>query len=324
MLRVAVLDDYQLTAQELADWGSLPDAQVQFFRDVVQERKALVERLRPFDVLVTTRERTRFPAPVLEGLPNLKLISGTGRGQAHVDLEATTRLGIVVCGTGGGASGASTAELTWALILDCLRHVSWEGQLLRKGGWQSRIGVGLEGKTLGIMGMGRIGTKVAHVAQAFGMRVNAWGPTLTQERAAENRVTFVSWESLFADADVVTIHVRLTDLSRGWVTARELALMKPTACLINTARSAIVDQEALLDALRRGTIAGAGLDVYDEEPLPSGHPLLSLDNVVLTPHLGYATREVLAEFFHGAIENIKAWQSGMPANVVNPEVLGKR
>ena len=323
MLRIAVLDDYQHVATELAGWDSIPDARVQLFHDTVQETKALVERLRPFEVLVTMRERTRFPAAVLEGLPNLKLISGTGRAQSHVDLAAATRLGIVVCGAEGGASGGSTAELTWALILACVRHVPWEDRQLRQGRWQTSAGMGLEGKTLGILGLGRIGTKVAHVAQAFGMRVIAWGPTLTLERAAQHNVAFVSWDELFANADVVTIHARLTDLSRGWVTTRELGLMKPTAYLINTARAAIVDQAALRSALRNGAIAGAGLDVFDQEPLPPDHPLLSLDNVVLTPHLGYVTREALAEFYRGAIENVRAWQAGAPANVQNPEVVGK-
>jgi phosphoglycerate dehydrogenase-like enzyme len=324
MLHIAVLDDYQRVAAELADWSSIADAQVQFFHDTVQEADALVQRLNPFEVLVTMRERTRFPASVLERLPDLRLISGTGRAQSHVDLAAATRLGIIVCGTGGDASGASTAELTWALILACVRHLSWEDRQLRHGGWQTTVGRGLEGMTLGILGLGRIGTRVAHIGQAFGMRVIAWGPTLTPERAAQHGVTYVSWESLFADADVVTIHVRLSDMSRGWVTVRELEMMKPTAYLVNTARSAIIDQVALLEALRQGKIAGAGLDVYDQEPLPPGHPLLSLDNVVLTPHLGYVTREALAQFYRGAIENVRAWRAGAPANVQNPEVASKR
>ena len=323
MLQIAVLDDYQHVARSLANWDSIPGAQVQFLHDALQGPGALTERLRPFDVLVTMRERTLFPAAVLEGLPKLKLVSGTGRAQSHVDLEAATRLGIVVCGTGGSASGASTAELTWALILACTRHISWEHRQLRRGKWQTSVGNGLEGKTLGVLGLGRIGTRVAHVAQAFGMRVIAWGPTLTGERAAQHGVTFVSWDSLFAGADVLTIHARLTDLSRGWVTARELGLMKPAAYLVNTARAAIVDQAAQLEALRNGRIAGAGLDVYDQEPLPPDHPLLSLDNVVLTPHLGYVTREALAEFYQGAIENVRAWQAGAPANVQNPEVVEK-
>ena len=323
-MRVAVLDDYQDVASGLADWNAIPDAQVEFFRGPIGEPGQLVSILQPFQVLVTTRERTRLPVAVLEGLPNLRLIAGTGRNQPHVDMDAATRLGIVVCGTEGGGSGASTAELTWGLILACVRHISWEDRQLRQGRWQTRLGTGVEGKALGILGLGRIGTKVARGAQAFGMRVNAWGPTLTRERAAEHGVTYVSWEGLFADADVVSVHLRLTDLSRGWVTSRELGLMKPTAYLINTARAAIVDQAALVGALRSGTIAGAGLDVFDEEPLPHDHPLLSLDNVVLTPHLGYASQETLAEFFQGAIENIQAWVKGGPRNVLNQALLEPR
>ena len=324
MLRVAVLDDYQQIAGEMADWGSISGARVQFFHDSLQEPEALAERLQPFDVLVTMRERTRLPATLLERLPRLKLVSGTGRAQSHVDLEAATRLGIVVCGTGGSASGGSTTELAWALILASTRRITRENLQMRRGKWQTTVGVGLEGKTLGVLGLGRIGTRVAQIGQAMGMRVIAWGPTLTWERAAQHQVELVPWDALFSGSDVLTIHARLTDLSCGWVTARELRLMKPSAYLVNTARAAIVDQEALLEALHKKRIAGAGLDVYEEEPLPPDHPLLALDNVVLTPHLGYVTREALAEFYHGAIENVRAWQAGAPVNVQNPEVMRRR
>jgi len=270
------------------------------------------------------RERTRFPAEVLEGLPNLRLISGTGRRQSNVDIATATRLGITVCsGAGGGGSAGSTAELTWALILSCFRHLALEDREIRQGHWQTRLGSGLEGKALGILGLGRIGTRVAKIGQAFGMHVISWGPTLTRERAKEHGVTYVSWEGLFSDADVLSIHVTLSDLSRGWVGAKEFGLMRPTAYLINTARSAIVDQSALLDALGNGSIAGAGLDVYDEEPLPPGDPMLGLDNTVLAPHLGYATRESLAAFYRDAIANVIAWQAGSPVNVENPDVLKK-
>ena len=329
-IRIAVLDDYQGAAPELADWSAIPDAEVTFFNDTPKDPDGLVERLAPFDVLVTTRERTRLPGAVLERLPKLKLISGTGRRQAHVDMETATRLGIVVTSTGGGGSAAAasasgsgdaTTELTWGLIIALTRNIAWEDQRLREGRWQTRLASGLAGKTLGILGMGRIGTNMAVIGSAFGMRIIAWGPTLTPERAEANGAHYVSWEGLFSDADVLSIHVPLTDLSRGWVGAHEIGLMKPSAYLINTARAPIVDTDALVAALAERRIAGAAMDVYDEEPLPAGHPLLALDNVVLTPHLGYATRESLAAFMEQAAANIVAWLGGEPANVIDEAVM---
>ena len=321
MLRVAVLDDYSHLAQGLADWDSLPDTQVEFFHDAVKDADALVDRLRPFDVIVITRERTRFLAPVLEGLPNLKLIAGTGRRQVHVDVVTATRRGVLVCTTGGGIG--STMELAWGLILALTRHIGWEDQQMRRGRWQTRVGFGLAGKTLGILGMGHIGTEMAHAAQVFRLNVIAWGPTLTPERAQEHYATYVSWDELFARSDILTIHVPLTDLSRGWITERELRLMKPTAYLINTSRGPIVEEAALLKVLQEKTIAGAALDVFDEEPLPADHPLLELENVVLTPHLGYACFETLQTFFQESVENIRGYLQGAPQNVLNPEAQGR-
>ena len=319
-IRIAVLDDYQGAARELADWGAIDGAFVEFFADTLTDTDALVARLAPFDALVTMRERTRFPAALLERLPNLKLVSGTGRRQAHFDLDAATRLGIVVTGT--GSPGDSTAELTWGLIIAVTRNVAWEDARIREGRWQTRLGSGLRGKTLGIMGMGRLGTAMAKIAPAFGMDVIAWGPTLTPERAAAGGARYVAWDELFGGADVLSIHVPLTDLSRGWIGGRELALMKPTSYLINTARGPIVQTDALVAALRERRIAGAAIDVYDEEPLSATHPLLGLDNVVLTPHLGYATRETLEVFYAEAVENVRAWQAGAPTQVLNEAVLG--
>ncbi len=319
-IRIAVLDDYQGSAGKFADWATIDGGAVEFFADTLTDTDALVERLAPFDALVTMRERTRFPATLLERLPNLKLVSGTGRRQAHLDLDAATRLGIVVTGT--GSPGDSTAELAWGLIIAVTRSVAWEDARIREGRWQTRLGSGLRGKTLGIMGMGRLGTAMAKIAPAFGMDIIAWGPTLTPERAEAGGATYVAWDGLFGRADVVSIHVPLTDLSRGWVGARELALMKPTAYLINTSRGPIVQTDALVAALRERRIAGAAIDVYDEEPLPAGHPLLGLDNVVLTPHLGYATRETLEVFYAEAVENVRAWQAGTPTQVLNEAVLG--
>ncbi len=318
-MRIAVIDDYQGIAEDLADWASIPDAEVSFFHDVIAPED-MPTQLAGFDVLQMMRERSRVPGEVLRQLPDLKLLSGTGRRQPHVDMDEATRLGIAVTGTDG--AGDSTPELVWGLIIGVTRHIGWEDQRMREGAWQTRLGYGLGGRTLGILGMGRIGTKTALTAQqAFGMNVIAWGPTLTAERAAQSGVTYVSWDELFSQADVLTIHVPLTDLGRGWVTEREFGLMKPTAYLVNTSRGPIVREAALLDALRTGQVAGAALDVYDVEPLPAGHPLLAQDNVLLSPHLGYATLDSLASFYGNSVENIRAWASGEPINVLNPDAL---
>ena len=319
MVRIAVLDDYQGTARELADWDSIPGADVSFFSEHVSDAGALAAMLEPFDVVQMMRERTQLQADVLERLPKLKLLSGTGGRHPHVDVDAATRLGIVLTGTSGGSE--STPELVWGLIIGVMRNLYREDSEMRAGRWQTRIGPGLAGKTLGILGMGRIGTRTATTAQAFGMSVIAWGPTLTSERAAASNATFVSFDELFAGSDVLTIHVPLTDLSRGWIGERELGLMKPTAYLINTSRGPIVQEAALVDALRNGTIAGAALDVYDEEPLRPDHPLLALENVMLSPHLGYASLDGLAGFYAKAVANIKAWVAGEPTGVVNEDVL---
>jgi phosphoglycerate dehydrogenase-like enzyme len=319
MVRIAILDDYPDIACQIADWDGIPGAEIVTFTDHVAEPNSLVERLLGFDVVQMTRERTPFPASVLERLPDLKLLSGNGRRQPHVDMEAASKLGIIVTGTGG--SGGSTAELVWGLIIGIMRHIPWEDQAIRMGRWQTRLGDSLGGKTLGILGMGNIGTRMATIAQMFDMNVIAWGPTLTAERASASGATFVAWDKLFSQADVLTIHVPLTDLSRGWVTANEFGLMKPTAYLINTSRGPIVDERALTDALVEHRIAGAALDVYDQEPLPPNHPLLSLSNTVLSPHLGYVSRQGLGKLFSDAVDNIKAWIAGDPTNVLNEDEL---
>ena len=299
MTRIAVLDDYLRCAAAAADWASL-GAEIDFFYDTLHQIDALVARLAPYDVLVTMRERTRFPRAVLEKLPNLKLIAGTGRRQANVDCEAATELGIPVCVTvGTGAGGNTTAELTWALVLALTRHVAWEDRQLRQGRWQTRIAEGLAGRTLGIM-------------------------TLDAERAAQSGVAYVAFDELFACSDVLSIHVLLSEQSRGLVAARELERMRRSAFLVNTARGAIVDQDALVAALKDGAIAGAALDVYEEEPLPADSPLLTLDNVLLTPHLGYNTGATLVQFYEAALENVRAWIAGAPTNVIHEAVLGRR
>lgn len=324
MTRIAVLDDYMKMAEGAVDWALL-DAEVEFFYDTIHDEDALVARLQSFDALVTMRERTRFPRSVLERLPNLKLIAGTGRRQANVDHAAATELGIPVCVTvGSGGQGNSTAELTWALVMAVTRHIAWEDGQMRQGRWQTRIAEGLAGRTLGIMGLGRIGTIIAGYGKVFGMEVIAWGPTLDTERAAASGVEYVAFDELFARADVLSIHVLLSELSRGLVRARELGLMRPSSFLVNTARGAIVEETALVAALKEGVIAGAALDVYEQEPLPADSPLLALDNVLLTPHLGYNTGATLQQFYEASVQNLRAWVAGAPTNVINDQVLDRR
>jgi phosphoglycerate dehydrogenase-like enzyme len=319
MVRVAVLDDYWRIAEQLADWDSLEGADVDFFHDTVLDIDALVERLMPYEALVTTRERTRFPREVLSRLPKLKLIAGTGGRQANVDEIAASELGITVCITGGGPGrGNATAELAWALVLAVTRHIAWEDAQMRRGNWQTRVAEGLGGKTLGILGMGRLGTRVSQFGNFFDMDVIAWGPTLDAERAAANDVELVSRDDLFARSDVLSIHVPLTDLSRGWITSKDLDLMKRSAFLVNTSRGPIIVEDDLIAALREHKIAGAALDVYDIEPLPIDHPLLKLDNVLLAPHLGYSTRASLKNFMIESVKNVQAWMNGKPINVLKP------
>jgi phosphoglycerate dehydrogenase-like enzyme len=325
MIRIAVLDDYAENAKDLADWDSIPDAEIVYFKDHVSEPDALVKMLQGFDVVQMMRERTPFPAEVVDRLPDLKFLSGTGGRHPHVDMDACTRLGIPVTNTSGSSGvgpGGPTMELAWGLIIGLMRHIPWEDRQIREGRWQTRMGTGLSGKTLGIMGLGSIGVPMATIANALGMNVIAWSRSLTPERAEAAGATYVSWDDLFKQSDVLTIHVPLSGESRGWVGARELGLMKPTAYLVNTSRGPIVQTDALVAALRNDTIAGAAVDVYDSEPISSDHPLLALENVVLTPHVGYASVEGLGNFYRGAVANINAWIAGEPMKVANEAVLG--
>jgi phosphoglycerate dehydrogenase-like enzyme len=323
MVRIALLDDYQGVAMESVDWKSLPpDASVQAFRDHLTDEDAIAQRLKDFDVVMAVRERTPFPRSLLERLPNLKLIASTGMRNAAIDVDAATALGIVVCGTGG--SSRSTMELTWGLILSLLRQIPQEYQATRSGRWQETVGISLDGKTIGIIGLGNIGGQMAEVARAFHMNIIAWSQNLTKQRAEDCGAILVSKDELLSQADIVTIHLRLSDRTQGLMGARELGLMKPTAYLVNSSRGPIVDEAALLEALRRKAIAGAGLDVFDIEPLPKDHPLLKLDNVVLTPHLGYVTQEGYANFYGQTLENIRSFIEGKSQRVMNPEVLDKR
>jgi phosphoglycerate dehydrogenase-like enzyme len=324
MKRVAVLEDYQGAAEAQPHWARLAGkARVDFFRDALASDAALVERLRPYAIAVPIRERTRFSAPVLGGLPELELVAMTGRNSGHVDVAAATARGVLVTDTDG--SGAAPVELTVGLIIAAARRIPQEDRTVRQGGWQTGIGMELAGRTLGILGLGRIGTKIAAFGQFLGMRVIAWGPTLTAERAAAAGVTAVSMDELFRTSDVVSVHLRLVPQTKGIVTARHFALMKPTACFVNTARGALIDEPALIQALGERRLAAAGLDVYETEPLPRDHPLRGLDNVVLSPHLGYVTVESYGLFFGGAVENIVRYLDGeTPPRALNPEVLALR
>ncbi len=323
MLKLALLDDYQRVALQSADWDSLsPECSVTVFHDHLTDESTIADRLRDFDAVMALRERTPFPRSLLARLPNLKLIASAGMRNAAIDLDSATELGIVVCGTEG--SSRATMELTWGLVLGLLRHIPLEHEATRDGDWQRTVGIGLDGKTIGIIGLGNIGSQMAEVARAFHMRILAWSQNLTQEHAEANGATLVSKDELLAQSDIVTIHTRLSDRTRGLLGARELGIMKPSAYLINTSRGPIVDEGALVSALKAGAIAGAGLDVFDEEPLPTDHPLLSLDNVLLTPHLGYVTQKTYRTFYGQTLANIRSFIEGQPQRVMNPEVLAKR
>lgn len=316
MTRIAVLDDYQDVALQMADWGALPaETEVQVFRDHLADWRAVAERLNDFDIVVAMRERTPFPRALLEQLPRLRLLITTGMRNASIDLQAASDSGILVCGTDG--LPYPTAELTWGLILALARQIPREDHATRNGQWQVSMGVGLRDKVLGIIGLGRLGSQVATVGKAFGMSLLAWSQNLTAERAAEYGATLVSRDTLLTQADFVTIHLILSDRTNGLIGARELQLMKPSAYLINTSRGPIVDEQALVQALQQGTIEGAGLDVYDEEPLPRDHILRRLDNTVITPHVGYVTDETYRVFYGQAVENIEAFLRDRPIRMLN-------
>jgi phosphoglycerate dehydrogenase-like enzyme len=313
MTRVAVLDDYQLVAAGLADWSHL-GAEVTFFSDHLDRHHELAERLRPFEVIVAMRERTPFDRALLAALPNLRLLVTTGMRNAAIDLEAAEESGVIVAGT--SSPGTSTSELTLALILILARSLVDEIESVRTGGWQVGLGRQLGGASLGVIGLGKQGRAVAKLGQALGMKLSAWSANLTAEQATAVGAELTSLEELLAGSDFVTIHLRLSDRTRGLIGRPELTLMKPTAYLINTSRGEIVDRGALIEALDRGTIAGVGLDVYDVEPLPVDDPLRSHPKVVATPHLGYVSAETYEVFYREAVEDIAAWQQGTPIRVL--------
>jgi D-3-phosphoglycerate dehydrogenase len=325
--KLALLDDYQKIAMRMADWDRLKKRGVEI--TVLHEPFSSVDdaasKLAPFDMVVLLRERTAFPRALIEKLPNLKFMVLTGARASSLDDKAATVRGIPISNTPGGGSNASTAELCWALLMMCARDLAKSERLMRSGGWHDGIEqmVVLEGKRLGVLGLGRLGSRVAGYAKAFGMDVVAWSQNLTEEKAAKGGAKLVGKDELLATSDFISIHLVLSDRSRGLLGVAELAKMKKTAILVNTSRGPIVDEAALIGALKNGTIAHAGLDVYDKEPLPKGHPLTKLENVTLIPHLGYVVEDSYRHFYAGAIEDIEAWLDGKPINLINPEALGK-
>ncbi|PHH38837.1 D-2-hydroxyacid dehydrogenase family protein [Pseudomonas putida] len=315
-VQIAVIDDWQDVARDVVDWSVLDSiGDVTFVHDYPADNVTLAERLSQYQVICVMRERTRFDQELLQRLPNLKLLVTGGMRNAALDMQAAAGLGIKVCGTDSYKHAAP--ELTWALIMAATRNLVNEANSLRAGGWQQGLGGDLHGKTLGILGLGSIGQKVAQFGQVFGMRVIAWSENLTAERAQQAGVTWVSKQQLFEQADVLSVHLVLSERSRGLVDAQALDWMKPTALLVNTARGPIVDEAALIKALQKQKIAGAALDVFDQEPLPELHPFRTLDNVLATPHVGYVSRQNYAQFFAQMIEDIQGWAAGSPLRLLN-------
>lgn len=311
--RCAVLDDFQQVATSVADWSALEDrVEVVSFASHFADEDALAEALAEFDIVVTLRERVPFPGSLFARLPRLRLLVASGMRNSVIDHAAAQAHGVTVCGT--ASSSAPPVELTWALLLGLARGIVEESNTLRGGGpWQSTVGADLHGRRLGLLGLGKIGSRVAQIGLAFGMEVVAWSRHLTEERAGEVGIELApSMDELLSSSDFVSVHLALGDRSRGLIGARELALLKPTAYLVNTSRAAIVDQDALLTALHRGRIAGAGLDVFDVEPLPPDHPMRTAPRLLATPHLGYVSRTNYATYYGEAVEDIQAYLSGAP------------
>ena len=306
MTRIAILDDYQNVALEVADWSSLRNrTDVTVFNDHLSDTEEIVARLSPFDVVCVMRERTPLQREILMRLPKLKLIASTGSRNGSIDLAAAAEYGIEVTHTRYDSS--PTIELTWALILASARNVVTENASLRSGGWQSTLGSGLRGKTLGILGLGNVGSEVARIALAFGMDVIAWSENLTPKLAKSHGARWVSKEELFRQSDILTTHLVLSDRTRGLVGAPEFRLMKQSARLVNTSRGPIIQEAALLEALRKGRIAGAAVDVFDIEPLPQDHPFRRLENVLVTPHIGFVSRELYLTFYQDTVDNVAKW-----------------
>lgn len=317
--RIAVLDDYMGVAHRLADWSRLADrAEVTVLTQPIPPTR-LTQTLQPYDALCLLRERTDLTGEVLRGLPNLKAIAATGRQNRTLDHATAAALGIPIMTTEGSGNGVfATVELAWGLIISLMRHIPEEAAAMRVGAWQTRLGNALYGRTLGLVGLGKLGSRMALVAKAFGMTVLAWSPNLTPQRAQDGGATYVDKETLFRSADIVSLHLVLGPSTRGIVAAEDLARMPPHGLLINTARGPLVDQAALREALLNQQIAGAGLDVYDHEPLPADDPLRQLPNALTTPHLGYSVQETFESFYRQTVENLEGWLAGTPQRLLHP------
>jgi phosphoglycerate dehydrogenase-like enzyme len=315
-VRCAVLDDYQNVVLKVADWSKVKgDLDIKVFNAHLGGPDKVIAALKDFEIVVAMRERTGFPKAVIDALPNLKLLITTGMRNASIDTEAAKARGVVVCGT--GSFGSPTSGIAIGLMLELTRHIGYENARMHAGApWQTTIGPDLEGMTLGVLGLGKLGTRTANIAKAFGMKVIAWSQNLTPEKCEAAGVGYVAKDDLFRQSDFITIHVILSQRTRGLVGAKELGLMKPSAFLINTSRGPIVDEAALLAALRDKKIGGAGLDTFDIEPLPVDHPLRKLDNAVLTPHLGYVAEQNYRHYFAGVVEDIRAFLDGKPVRVM--------
>ena len=317
MVRAAILDDYQNVAMKFADWSGISkDVEIKVFNAPLDGPDAVIKALQGFAIVVGMRERTPFPRKVIEALPDLKLLITTGARNNSFDVKACVERGVTVCGT--GAAGSPTTGIAFGLMLELTRRIGFENARLKAGEpWQVTIGRDLEGLTLGILGLGKLGQRSATVGKAFGMRTIAWSQSLTEDKAKAAGADPVSKEDLFRNADFITIHLVLSDRSRGLVGAKELGLMKKTSYLINTSRGPIVDEKALIAALQNNAIAGAGLDVFDVEPLPLNHPFRKMDNVVITPHLGYVSEQNYRKYFPDIVEGIRAWLDGKPVRVIS-------
>lgn len=314
-MKIAILDDYHDAARTIGDWSRIErDHEINVFNGHLGQSAAVTTALAPFDVLCVMRERTLFDRAVLEGLPNLKLIATTGMRNAAIDMACCAERGITVCGTGGSAQ--STAELAWGLIIGLARHIPTEDRGMKEGAWMTTIGTDLMGKTLGVVGLGRLGGHVARFGNAFGMKVIAWSQNLTDEAAQAAGAERVEKDALFRQSDFISVHYTLSERSRGLVGAAEIAAMKPTAYIVNTSRGPIIETDALVAALKAGRIGGAGIDTYDIEPLPSDHPLRGCPRTILTPHLGYVTEDTYKRFYTETAENVEAWLAGNPVRVI--------
>lgn len=305
-MKIAILDDYQGIALKMADWSLIPgNPEIKVFSDHVAELEKLVQRLLPYDILCIMRERTPMTAELIDRLPNLKLIASTGQRNSSIDTEATNRRGITILNT--NYESAPTIEFVWSLILAIVRNIIIENTSLRNGGWQTSVGGDLKGKTLGILGLGHVGAPVAAIGKAFGMNIIAWSPNMTIEKAELSGACFVSKEDLFRQSDILSVHIILSSSTRGIIGEAELDLMKSSAYFINTSRGPLVDEAALIRALKNKKIAGAAIDVYNTEPLPANHPFRSLPNVLATPHLGYGSKSLYEIFYRDSVENIRKW-----------------